>query len=193
MYNQCMVMVEESYLPLTLYAPGLTDARFQEFCEQYADYRLEYSAEGELIIMPPTDPRTGFRNARITTQLMNWALSKGTGIVTDSSAGFILPNGARLSPDAAWVSRAQFAQRHPLPEFVIELLSPTDRTNLTHKKMLEWIANGVQLAWMIDPRAQSVTVYRPGQPQEFLTSPTQVKGEGPVEGFVLDLTAIWSI
>ena len=96
-----MVMVEETYLPLTLYAPGLTDARFQEFCEQYADYRLEYSAEGELTIMPPTDPRTGFRNAQITTQLLNWAMASGTGIVTDSSAGFILPNGARLSPDAA--------------------------------------------------------------------------------------------
>ena len=193
LYNQAMVMVEESYLPLPLYAPGLTDSRFQEFCEQYADYRLEYSAEGELIIMPPTDPRTGARNARIIEDISHWSRVDGRGIATGSSAGFILPNGARLSPDAAWVSLAQFAQRHPLPEFVIELLSPTDRANVTHKKILEWIANGVQLAWMIDPRAQSVTIYRPGQPQVFLSSPTQLKGEGPVEGFVLDLTAIWSI
>ena len=188
-----MVMVEETYLPLTLYAPGLTDARFQEFCEQYADYRLEYSAEGELIIMPPTDPRTGARNARITAQLLNWAMGSGTGFVTDSSAGFILPNGARLSPDAAWVSRIQFAQRHPLPEFVIELLSPTDRTNVTHKKMLEWIANRVQLAWMIDLPAQRVTIYHPGQDPEVRTGEAQLAGEGPVEGFVLDLAAIWSI
>ena len=91
-------MVEESYLPLTLTVPELTDAQFQEFCEQYADYRLEYTAEGELIIMPPTDPETGIRNSSITCQLTNWAWAVRRGYVTDSSSGFSLPNGARRSP-----------------------------------------------------------------------------------------------
>ena len=47
-------MVEESYLPITLFVPDITDAQFQEFCDQYPDYFLEYAAEGELIVMPPT-------------------------------------------------------------------------------------------------------------------------------------------
>ena len=188
-----MVMVEETYLPVTLYAPGLTDARFQEFCEQYTGYRLEYTADGELLIMPPTDPETSFRNARITTQLMNWAMASGKGIVTESSGGFILPNGARLSPDAAWVSPAQRGRRHPLPEFVIELLSPTDRPNVTHKKMLEWIANGVQLGWMIDPRGRNVSIYRPGREPETRTGLQELAGEGPVDGLLLDLSSIWPV
>jgi len=187
-----MVTVEEIYLPLTLSAPGLTDAQFQEFCEQYADYRLEYTAEGELIIMPPTDPETGIRNATVTAQLSTWARRNRRGFGSDSSAGFTLPNGARLAPDAAWISRARLRSKE-VPEFVIELLSPTDRPRKLHAKMLEWIANGVELGWLIDPRKQSVTIYRPGREPETRTAITSIDGEGPIEGFTLDLEPVWTI
>ena len=195
-----MVTVEESELPLTLLAPGLTDTQFQEFCGQYADYRLEYTAEGELIIMPPTDPETGSRNANITSQLNVWACKTRLGTVTDSSAGFVLPNGARRSPDAAWTSRERFRRGRPpvpggwrmCPEFVIELISPYDQLKEIRAKMLEWIANGAQLGWMINPPNQSVTIYRPGHEPEVRTGIAEVTGEGPVEGFVLDLQPIWN-
>lgn len=185
-------MVEEAYLPVTLFVPEISDAKFQEFCEQYADFRVEYSGEGELIIMPPTDPETGYRNALITACLFNWSKLVGHGRVTDSSAGFKLSNGARLSPDAAWSSRARFA-RHDCPEFVIELLSPSDRPKVTRAKMHEWIGNGALLAWMIDPATRTVTVFRPGQEPESLAGVESIAGEGPVAGFVLDLREIWAI
>ena len=86
-----MVMVEETYLPVTLYAPGLTDARFQEFCEQYTGYRLEYTADGELLIMSPTAPETSFRNARITTQLMNWRWHPAKGLSPNRAGGSSFP------------------------------------------------------------------------------------------------------
>lgn len=184
-------MVEESYLPLTLTVPGLTDSQFQEFCEQYADYRLEYTAEGELIIMPPTDFGTGVRNSSINRQLGNWALSVKRGFVTDSSSGFTLPNGARRSPDAAWTSRERSRIRPMCPEFVVELLSPSDRPKQVRAKMMEWISNGAELGWMINPRTHTVTIFRPGQEPEVLTGIAEVAGEGPVAGFVLDLTSIW--
>ena len=92
--------MEESYLPLTITVPGITDEQFQELCEQYDNYRVEYSAEGELLVMPPADPETGMRNTAITAQLWNWARLAARGGAPDSSAGFVLPNGARLSPDA---------------------------------------------------------------------------------------------
>src|SRR5690242_12071623 len=123
-----MVTVEETYLPITLSVPGLTDEKFREFCELYSDYRLEYTAEGELVIMPPTDPETGARNFEISGQLRNWARQDGRGIGTDSSAGFLLPNGARIAPDSSWSSRDRFYRRE-LPEFIIELRSPEDRIN----------------------------------------------------------------
>jgi Uma2 family endonuclease len=187
-----MVTVEEIYLPLTLSAPGLTDAQFQDFCEQYADFRLEYTAEGELIIMPPTDPETSAQNLRIAAQLSRWSGPDGRGIATESSGGFTLPDGARLAPDAAWISRARLRSKQ-CPEFVIELLSPTDRPRKLHAKMLEWIANGVELGWLIDPRKQSVTIYRPGHEPETRTGIAAIEGEDPVEGFTLDLEPVWTI
>lgn len=195
-----MVMVEETYLPLTLYAPGLSDNQFQEFCDKYPDFSLEYTTEGELVVTPPTDPETGVRNAAITYQLMKYAIESKTGRVTDSSAGFVLPSGARLSPDAAWISLDAFQSSKPVPEFVIELLSPSDRPTITKRKMAEWIENGVRLAWMIDPRAQSVTIYRSGlcamgqkDEPEVRSGIEQLAGEGPVDGFILDLRPIWNV
>jgi len=188
-----MVMVDEAYLPLTLSAPHLTDEEFQELCDKYSDYRLEYSADGELFIMPPTDPETGARDAAITKRLGIWADAARRGVVTDSSAGFVLPNHARLAPDAAWISRELLRKRPTCPEFVIELLSPTDRRKKVHEKMLEWIANGAELGWMIDPIQQSVAIYRPGRDAEVRVGITGIEGEGPVAGFVLDLREIWSV
>lgn len=186
-------MIEETYLPLTLSVPNITDAEFQEFCEEYPDYFLEYSAEGELIIMPPTDPETGSANASFTSQLWVWNRSTGRGITTDATAGFILPNGARRSPDAAWISRERFQRgRSMCPEFIIELLSPFDRPKKLHLKMLEWMANGVELGWMINPRTQTVTIYRPGVEPEARSKITEIAGEGPVAGFVLDLASVWN-
>ncbi len=187
-----MVMVEEAYLPVTLFVPEISDAKFQEFCEQYADFRVEYSGEGELIIMPPTDRRTSLRNAKIGFQLMGWAISDGRGEVTESSGGFTLPSGARLSPDAAWSSHERF-ELGACPEFVIELLSPSDRPKVTRAKMQEWTQNGAELAWMIDPATRTVTVFRPGQEPESRVDLESIQGEVPVAGFVLDLREIWAI
>ena len=186
-----MLTVEESYLPVTISVPGITDEQFSELCEQYDNYRLEYGADGELSIMPPTDPETSSRNGRIAVALGLWASARDSGIATESSGGFILPNGARYAPDAAWISRERLRRRPACPEFVIELLSPTDRPRKIHAKMLEWIANGAELGWMIDPRTRTVTIFRPDREPEIRTGVGSVEGEGPVAGFVLDLEQIW--
>ena len=188
-----VMMVADTYLPVSLSVPGMTDAQFQELCEQYADYRLEYTAEGELILVPLTDAETSSRNAMIVYLLMKWAIEQGRGTVTESSGGFVLSNGARLAPDAAWISRERFRRKPICPEFVIELMSPSDRPRKVQEKMREWVANGVDLGWLIDPRTQTVTVYRPQQEPEARQGITSIAGEGPVEGLVLDLSPIWSI
>ena len=186
-----VVTVDEIYLPLTLSAPGITDEQFVELCAQYEDYRVEYTAEGDLLVMPPTDPETGIRNSQIIYQLMHWALANKRGEVTDSSTGFKLPSGARRSPDAALISRDRMRQKLLCPPFVIELLSPSDRRPTVQAKMREWIENGSELGWMIDPKKESVTIYRVGQEPETRTGISSLAGEGPVEGFVLELERIW--
>ena len=69
MYTAGMVVtINEAYMPLKLTAPGITDEEFQELCEEYEDFRVEYSAEGDLLVMPPTDPETSAKNLQIASQ-----------------------------------------------------------------------------------------------------------------------------
>ena len=178
----------------------MTDEEFAEFCGEHPDLFFEMTSEGELIVMPPTYTLTGVRNAEIIGQLGNWDAKSACGVVTGSSGGFVLPNGARRSPDAAWTAKdkiRQLSQKsfetywHLCPDFVIELKSELERMRVLREKILEWIANGAQLGWLIDPETKTVEVYRPGREPELLAGVDAVKGEGPVEGFTLDLLAVW--
>jgi Uma2 family endonuclease len=178
----------------------LTDDQLFDFCQINRDLRIERSARGELIVMPPTGGETSEGNAEITMQLRAWAKREGTGTTFDSSGGFLLPNTAVRSPDAAWVSKSRLAslskeQRRkfiPLsPEFVVELRSPTDSLSVLQEKMLEYLANGTQLGWLIDPEQRRVSVYRPGMPVEILENPDTVSGAPLLPGFVLDLGEVW--
>ena len=187
-------MVEEAHLPMTITVPGITDAEFEKLCKQYEDCRIEYTAEGELLVMPPTDPETGVRNNDISAQLRNWSRAKDHGFATDSSTGYALPDGARLSPDAAWISKPKLRLKPTCPEFVVELLSPTDHPRKTHLKMMKWIENGAQLAWMLNPKNRTVAIYRKGAAEpEVRAGLTELAGEGPVAGFVLDLSLVWDV
>jgi Uma2 family endonuclease len=167
-------------------------------CAQYPDDRIETTAEGDIVMMPPAHPLAGQRNAAITYQLFAWTEQDGRGEAFDSSAGFFLSNGARRSPDSAWVSRERLtglvdeaAMWRVTPEFVIELKSASDRIETLRAKMREWTANGVQLGWLIIPETRSVEIYRAGGANAVLIEPAEVLGEGPVQGFVLRLGRIW--
>jgi Uma2 family endonuclease len=186
------------HLPATLTAPGLSEADFLTLAEEFPDCFLEYTTEGTVLIMPPTDPETSARVALVTRRLGNWAEIQGRGIVIGPDGGFFLPQGSRRSPDAAWFDGDRWRKsqkkgtRFPTfaPEFLIEVRSPEQRARPLREKMDEYIANGVQLGWLIDPIKHSVEIYRPGREPEVLNNPTAVSGEGPVAGFVLDLTGI---
>jgi Uma2 family endonuclease len=95
-------MIDETFLPATLTASPMSDEQFVGFCAQYADYNIEMTADGEILIMPPRYSLTGARNGILSAQLENWASRDQRGFVTDASGGFALPNGARRAPDAAW-------------------------------------------------------------------------------------------
>jgi len=178
----------------------LTDDQFFALCQLNRDLRIERTARGELVIMPPTGWKTGERNAEITLQLRTWAKQDGTGVVTDSSAGFKLPNGADRSPDGAWIRHERLVTLTPeqqekflplCPDFVIELRSPTDSLTLLLAKMQEYLDNGVRLGWLIDPIQRRVYVYRPQLPIEILENPDTVSGDPVLPGFTLDLCEIW--
>ena len=178
----------------------MSDDEFFEFCQANRDLRIERTSEGDLVVMSPAGGRTGNRNIRLAARLEAWAEADGTGLAFDSSTGFILPNGAERAPDAAWISRSRWEQLTekqqesfpPLcPDFVVELRSPSDDLRALRAKMDEYMANGAQLGWLIDPFEKKVHVYRPGEAGVELDGPETVSGEPVLRGFTLELRAIW--
>jgi Uma2 family endonuclease len=178
-----------------------TDDQYFAFCAANSNLRIERTAQGEIVIVPPAGGESDYRNTQLVTRLTMWAMQDGRGTAFGSSVEFILPSSAALSPDAAWVSREKIGrltkeERRKFlrldPDFVAEVMSPSDRLPAMQAKMEEWIANGVLLGWLIDGDAQTVYVYRIGKPMEKLTGTTSLAGDGPIAGFVLDLTAIWA-
>jgi Uma2 family endonuclease len=177
----------------------LTHGQFWSLCQENRDIRLELTAKGELIVMPPTGWESGKRNSNLNLELGLWNRQSGLGVVFDSSTGFILPNGAVRFPDAAWVANDRIAALNPssdgflalAPDFVIELRSASDRLKPIQAKMQEYLENGVRLGFLLNPQDKSVEIYRQGQPVEVLQSPTAVFGEDVLPGFVLSLHEVF--
>lgn len=178
----------------------LTEEQFVRLCEENPDLRIELTAQGELVIMPPTGLESGRRNIRLARRLDIWTEEDGTGIAFDSSTLFTLPNGAKRSPDASWVRRERWEALTPeqragfallCPDFVVELRSPSDRLTDLREKVQEYLDNGARLGWLIDPLEKRVYVYRPGQPVEELDDPTSVSGEPVLPGFILQVRELW--
>lgn len=178
----------------------MSDEQFFQLCQHNKNFRFERSAQGDLVIMPPTGGETSERNAGLTAQLWLWNQKYKFGKSFDSSGGFILPNGATRSPDASWIpitrwdalkSEEQTRFLPLCPDFVVELLSPTDSLKRTQAKLEEFIENGTRLGWLINRKARQVEIYRVGQELEILENPKILSGENILPEFQLDLEAIW--
>jgi Uma2 family endonuclease len=191
-------------LPLVLrLAPviEMSEEQFFELCQLNRDLRIERTSRGDLVLMPPTGGETGRMNFELTVLFGRWVQADGTGVGFDSSTGFTLPNGAKRSPDLAWVrrgrwealTRQQRAVFPPLcPDFVVELRSPSDTLETVQAKMREYLDNGAQLGWLIDPLEKKVYVYRPQAPMVCLDNPETVSGDPLLPGLVLEVGTVWA-
>ena len=197
--------------PLILNNPEtapITDEQFYQICIANRELKLERTAKGDLIIMPPTGGGTGKRNSDINLDLGLWNRQTQLGVVFDSSTCFQLPNGAKFSPDAAWIPLAKWESLTPeqqekfppiCPDFVIELReaklsrreSPSEPLKPLQEKMQEYINNGTRLGWLINRNNRQVKIYRPGREKEILNNQTTLSGEDILTGFVLNLSLIW--
>jgi len=191
----------ESQLPVRIrFEQPLSDDALARFSSENDPLRIERDANGELIIMTPLHSDSGAIEGEVYRALGNWASDDGRGKSFGPNAGFTLPDGSMRAPDASWISlkrwnaltRAQQQSYAPIcPEFVIEVRSNSDRLINLEAKMEMWIANGAELAWLIDPERKTVAIYRPGDQPELLHDPTSVQGTAPVAGFELILSRIW--
>jgi Uma2 family endonuclease len=181
-------------------AIALSENQFFSLCQQNPDLKFERSGQGELIIMPPTGGETGRKNAELIADFIIWNRQSKLGIVFDSSTCFRLPNGSDRSPDVSWLKKERWDSLTPeqqrkfpplCPDFVLELLSPSDNLSFTHAKMQEYQANGVQLAWLLNPQDQQVEIYRLGYPVEILSCPRELSGENVLPNFILNIAWLW--
>lgn len=178
----------------------MSDQQFYEFCRTNPSLRIERSAQGEIIVMPPAFADTGNRNGRVFGQLYVWSEANGTGEAFDSSSGFTLPNGATRSPDAAWILSARWDALPPeqqasfapiAPDFAVELRSSSDTLVSLQEKMAEYSENGVRLGLLIDRKNRQVHVYRPAQLPKILDNPEIVSCEPEMPMFTLKMAKIW--
>ena len=136
------LVTDEEYLPAVLTGHPMTEEEFTAFCCENLNLNFEITAEGEIIVMAPAHYLPGVSNSGVNSQLDRWARQDCRGYASDSSTGFVLPNGA-------------------------------------------------QLGWLIDPANRSVEVFRPNGEIVTHTGINKIEGEGPVAGFILDLTYVW--
>jgi Uma2 family endonuclease len=178
----------------------MNDDEFFDFCQRHKDLRIEMNEDGEIVIMPPTGSETGIKNFKLTGNFWVWVEKDGSGEGFDSSTGFVLPNGAKRSPDLSWmklekwnaIPKAKRKKFAPVcPDFVVELRSETDSLQKLQAKMQEYIENGASLGWLIDATERKVYVYRPNAEVEVLDNPKEISGEPLLQSFVLNLKEIW--
>jgi Uma2 family endonuclease len=180
-------------------ATKVSDEKFAELCRLNPELQFERTSEGELVIMAPTGGRTGARNFKLISQFGLWTGKDLSGIAFDSSTVFTLPNTAKRSPDLSWVRNERWNALSPqeqdafpplCPDFVVELRSRTDSLKTLKEKMEEYISNGAELGWLLDPSERRVHVYRAGTAPEVLEDPREVSGEPLLKGFILDVRAL---
>ena len=179
---------------------ALDAEQFFRLCRDNPDIKFERTVRGELIIMPPTGGETGNRNFEIGADFAIWNRREKLGVLFDSSTCFQLPGGGDRSPDISWIQQKRWDGLTPeekekfppiAPDFVLGLMSPSDRLKPTQEKMQEYMDSGVRLGWLIQRKQRHVEVYRQGQEKEVLENPASLSGEDVLPEFVLSMSDVW--
>jgi Uma2 family endonuclease len=186
---------------IATFTDRISDRQLEQLCRDNPETRFETTPQGKLIIMSPTGSESGRKNGKLFFQVELWNIKKNSfGVTFDSSTGFKLSNGATRSPDVSWIELNRYSaipkeqQRRfaPIdPDFVIELMSPTDDRQELQQKMVEYRSCGVKLGWLICPDEKQVEIYGQGKLKKILDNPGSLSGEDILPGLTVDLTDIF--
>jgi Uma2 family endonuclease len=155
---------------------------------------------GELIVSP-TGFQHGYICSRLLAALLDHALKRRLGVVVDSSTGFRMADGDCLSPDVSFVRKERLRNQkrsitrffNGAPDLIIEVTSPGESRRRIRQKLARFFANGTCLAWIVDPSARTVSVYR--SPSRFVTLRTSelLQGEDVLPGFEFPVDELFEI
>jgi Uma2 family endonuclease len=154
---------------------------------------------GEVRAMPPAGGEHGSVSADIATDINVFVRKRKLGRVFAAETGFVVahdPDTVR-APDCAFVRAERLAGGLPrkfvpfAPDLAVETVSPEDRSSRVDEKVREWMAAGVRLLWVIDPRKRAVAVRRPGASPRVLRNGDFLDGEDVLPGFRLAVSDLW--
>ena len=194
------MLYNENKTVLNLSKIDLTDDELFDVAMSNTDYKIERDADKNLILIESSGFESDNTSFEIAREVGNWNEETQQGKVVASNAGFALPSKAMRSPDAAWISNkiideipAEMRKKFlpACPEFIVEVKSPSDTVAELKEKMVEWIENGCELAWLVNPDDESVWVYRKNE-EPFLQSFKQIlTGYDVLKGFELNLSKLF--
>jgi Uma2 family endonuclease len=196
-------MVWSTYIPIEIPArESMTEDEFFRFCVANKHIKIERDENKQILIMPPAGLESDGQSFSVSLELGKWNDKFKAGKCFGSSAGFTLPDGSVRSPDAAWLSKERWnglpeKERqtfgHISPDFVVEVMSPSDYLQDLQDKMLRWIKNGVKLGWLIYPQKETAYVYRAdGTVTKIEGFQNILSGEDVLEGFSFELSTLKS-
>ena len=179
----------------TLADPNLDDW-FEAFAERNSNSGHTYAiaaapacaGKGVLLIMPPTGNPGVLHEGTIYAHLYIWTRTHG-GFAYPANVRFVLPDGSRFGPDAAWLREER---RHELllpdnrpfirviPDFIVEVQSPSNSRAELVSKINLFLTYGTRLAWLIDAPSRQVIKYRPNREPETLHNPEYIAGDDDI-------------
>lgn len=178
---------------------GLNEKQFVDLSATFPELRTEKEVNGNITIKLPFCGGNGMRISKINGRIGMWCQKYNAGHIFSPNTGIRLADGSIRCSSTTYISHAKLAKIElkqleedfiPLvPDFIGEIRSKSDSLKKLKEKMQEtWIANGVQLAWLIDPYKEKAYVYRANGSIDVIEDFDQkLSGENVLKDFELDL------
>ena len=130
------------------------------------DGRIYELVDGEIIVSP-----AGMRHGEIAGKILHiiatFLEKHPIGKVYTPDTGIALPDGNLRCPDVSFVLNEKLPGGESpdtfgelVPDFVVEVLSPSDSPKEVGRKIGEFLECGVPLVWLVNPAHRTVTAYR---------------------------------
>ena len=179
----------------------VTTGLLERLSDEYEDLWFEAGNDGEIIITGLAGGAAAWIGFLIVHQIQLWIDSGGGGTGRDAQGAYRPPNGRPMGPDLSWLSDATFAllgEREmrgrfwPVaPDFVVEIVSPSQKLADQQQKMRDWIAAEVKLGMLISPDDELIELYRADGSIETFDRPDAVSCDPVMPGFTLRSDRIW--
>ncbi len=139
--------------------------------------------------------------ARLARFLDEWLDTRppGSGEIVSGEAGFRLARNpdTAVGIDVAYVS-AEVAAREPNaayfegpPVLAVEILSPSDRQEEIDEKVELYLERGVAVIWVVNPRLETLSAYRPDCPPAIFAAGQVLTAEPHLPGFRVEVARLF--